>query len=239
MSKHLVSACLLGASLFAAAAARAVDLEGHDPPRPTYGRVELDVLVDGSPLRTVPYGGRAYLVVPRLGVEHQVRVVNRTPRRVAALVAVDGLSVINGQPTSDGAPGYLVDAGGQIVIKGWRRNLETVAAFRFVPRAGHTEGVGTIGVVAFEERVLWRPLPMERMAPFAPGRHRDGALGSTGTDYGRDIDAGAYYVPFTRSAIRHSVLYHYDTADALRRAGVPVDSPPFPRSAELPSPPPR
>jgi len=253
MSKYLVAVGLLGIALLVGPATTAVELKGRDPldaypPRPFPGMVALDVLVDGKPLPAISYRGNNYLAIPRVGAEYQVRVRNHTARRIVALVSVDGLSVINGQPASDECPGYIVSPGGQVVIKGWRRNLDTVAAFRFVDRQdsyawrrGQAGDIGTIRLVAFEEQAR-RPGPrIERKFP-ERGREarRLSATGSIGTAYGRDVDSRAYYMPFARSARRYSVAYHYDTVAALRRAGVPMGEPrPFVRPPEFAPPPPR
>jgi hypothetical protein len=56
-------------------------------------------------------------------------------------------------------------------------------------------------------------------------------VGSIGTEYGREIDSGAYYVPFLRSSNKQTITLYYDTVAALREAGVPVD-----RSLPIPFP---
>ena len=217
-------------------------------PRPGAMRVALDVLADGRPLPTVRHAGKTYLPVPRTGEEYQLRVWNHGPRRVAAVLSVDGLSVITGRPASEDDPGYLVAPYGSVVIKGWRRNLDNVAAFRFVERdrsyaslMGRPENVGVIGLVAFEERVV-HPLPQfERRAAAPDARGFRTAVGSIGTEYGREIDSRAYYVPFVRSGNKQSITLYYDTAEALREAGVPVDRPapdPFPGDLRFAPPPP-
>jgi hypothetical protein len=217
-------------------------------PPPGSLRVTMDILVDGRPLATVSHGGKTYLPVPRSGEEYQIRVWNHGPRRVAAVISVDGLSVITGQPASEHDPGYLVTPYNHIVIKGWRRSLDNVAAFRFVERdrsyaslMGKPENIGVIGLVAIEERVM-HPLPqLERRdsAPAAKGFRTE--VGSVGTEYGREIDSRAYYVPFVRSSHKQTVTLYYDTVAALREAGVPVDRPPpipFPGDVKFAPPPP-
>ena len=97
-------------------------------------RVDLDVLVDGQPVKLISHDGRLYLPVPRMGAEYTIGVNNHGPRRIEAVVSVDGLSVINGRPASEKSIGYLVNANSHIVIKGWRRDKETVAAFTFEKR---------------------------------------------------------------------------------------------------------
>jgi hypothetical protein len=162
-------------------------------------------------------------------------------------VAVDGLSVINGQPASENHPGYIVGRSGHIVIEGWRRNMEKVAAFSFEERdksyaslVGRPENIGVIGLVAVEEMSRFPRLQSEK--GYAPSMARDqGKVGDTGTGYGRDIDSAIYYVPFVRSSNKRTITIYYDTVDNLRRAGVPVDLPfpiPFPADPEFAPPPP-
>jgi hypothetical protein len=211
--------------------------------------VGLEIVVDGRPLRTVQYAGRTYLPVPRWETEYEIRVRNDGPRRILAIVSVDGLSVINGKPASKAQTGYIVAARDSIKIKGWRRNLETVAAISFeerdksyASRVGRPENIGVIGLVAIEEMESRPRLGLEKEDSAAPGVKRAfGEVGDTGTGYGRDIDSPAYYVPFARSANKRAVTFYYDTEEALRQAGVPVDGPfpvPFPGDTEFAPPPP-
>jgi hypothetical protein len=240
-----LSVCyLLGAALgFGQPAAAA-------PPRDEYllrrlgiMRVGLEVVVDGKPIPTVEYEGKIYLPVSRLGAEYAIRVFNHGPRRIAAVVSVDGLSVIDGRPASESSPAYLVDAHSSILIKGWRRNLDTVAAFSFVDReksyasrTGRPENVGVIGLVAIEEQGWRHPSTFEmkdKARPSAGLSNARARVGGIGTEYGREVDSRAAYVPFVRSANKRTITLYYDTVGALRKAGVPVDEPlpvPFPNS---------
>jgi hypothetical protein len=210
--------------------------------------VSLDVLVDGKPARVISYNGKLYLPVPRMGAEYEIRVNNNGSRRIAAIVSVDGLSVIKGEPASEKSPGYLVSSHDGILIKGWRRDTDRVAAFTFEERRnsyaysrGYRDNIGVIGLIAVEELT---PMPRtfefyrEKTAPRSP----DAALGGTGTGWGRDIDSSVVTVPFVRSANKQTVTIYYDTEDALRRIGVPVDGRlprPFPADTDFCPPPSR
>jgi hypothetical protein len=216
-------------------------------PKSALMRVAMDILVDGRALATVPHAGKTYLPVPRIGEEYQIRVWNHGPRRVADMVSVDGLSVITGQPASEHDPGYLVAPYSHILIKGWRRSLENVAAFRFVDRdrsyaslMGKPENIGVIGLVAVEERVI-HPMPhLEKRDSAAAAKGFRTEVGSVGTEYGREIDSRAVYVPFLRSSNKQAITLYYDTREALRAAGVPVDRTlpvPFPGDVEFAPPP--
>jgi hypothetical protein len=247
----LVSGLVLSAFL-AAGRACSEERQGIEytiPPRDRMS-VGIEVLIDGRPLPTVTYAGRTYLPVPRVGAEYALRVWNHGPRRIAAIVSVDGLSVINGKPASASSPGYLVEPSGSILIKGWRRNLETVAAFSFQDREQsyaalreYPENVGVIGLLAVEEQAPPRPWPLRpglEKKDAAPSALRaSGEVGGIGTGYGRDVDSPAYRVPFVRGSNQRVITLYYDTVAALRKAGVPVDGPsPFPGDSEFAPPPP-
>ena len=181
--RSLVAVVLLATGLLAASTAWSAELystpvgppvSAPRPPASEYRaplrealRVDLDVLVDGRPVRVISHEGRLYLPVPQLGAEYEIRVSNRGSRRIEAVISVDGLSVVNGRPASERSTGYIVEAHGQVVIKGWRRDRDTVAAFTFTEREnsyaarmGNRENLGVIGLMAFEEADV-RALPYE------------------------------------------------------------------------------
>jgi hypothetical protein len=212
-------------------------------PRPGVMHVGMDILVGAESLRTIPHAGRTYLPVPRLGEEYTIRIWNHGPRRITAVVSVDGLSVISGKPAAETDTGYIVDPHSSILIKGWRRSMDAVAAFRFVDREksyakamGRPENVGVIGLVAFEEMAPMPPLAREAGDRAAmSSKHAPAAgVGSVGTGYGREVDSRVYSVPFVRSANRRALTYFYDTEEALRKAGVPVDFAPPPLPTPFP-----
>jgi hypothetical protein len=130
------------------------------------GAYELEVLVNGVRSRTYEYAGETY-VLGQEGSRYVLRVHNRSGRRIEAVVAVDGLDVIDGK-TGDFANkrGYLVDAYGYVDIDGWRLSNHEAAAFRFAPigesyaaKTGSARNVGVIGVAVFPERIV-RPRPV-------------------------------------------------------------------------------
>jgi len=128
---------------------------------------ELEVLVNGARARTYEYGGESY-VLGQSGSRYVLRVHNRSPRRVEAVVSVDGLDVIDGKAGDfKHKRGYLVDAYSFVDIDGWRISQREAAAFRFAPigesyaaKTGSARNVGVIGVAVFAERVPPRPRPV-------------------------------------------------------------------------------
>jgi hypothetical protein len=232
----LVVIAFVVTALLMTSAALAAELKYRPVPPDVYVvppdrmNVTMDVLIDGTPARTVEHEGRLYLPVPRMGEEYEIRVSNHGPRRIAAIVSVDGLSVIDGRRATEASPGYLVGSHRSVVIKGWRRNRDTVAAFTFEDRfnsyayrRGHRDDIGVIRLVAIEE-MPHRTYPLAEFKG-RPAEAKGGraAVGGTGTGWGRDIGSSSVRVPFVRGWYSRSITIHYDTEDALRRAGVPLD----------------
>ncbi|WP_049768628.1 hypothetical protein [Anaeromyxobacter sp. Fw109-5] len=175
---HALAALLL-ASLTSTAAA------GH-PARPVerparHGPYFVELTDElGNVLPTWTHRGRTY-VLGALGERYLVRVRNQTGRRAEVVVSVDGRDVIDGRPASWAKRGYLLEAGGEAAIDGFRLSDAAVAAFRFssVPRSyaalkGDARDVGVIGVAVFPEREPARLAPPRRVAP-SPEEGRAGA----------------------------------------------------------------
>ena len=167
-------AALLAASLLTLApAARAQD-NGWSQDRPMIWRgletwaegqvLDVQVLVDGqaSPLYFAPgrkdrryfqaFTGRNYSLVLR----------NNTGRRVAALIAVDGLNVVSGEISRlrPDEQMYVLGPWQTTTIRGWRTNLDEVRRFVFVDerrsyaeRTGQANrDMGWIRVLSFREQ---------------------------------------------------------------------------------------
>jgi hypothetical protein len=134
------------------------------------GGYELQVLVGGVPVRTFSHGGETYVMGQR-GDRYTLRVINRSGRRVEAVVTVDGRDVVDGK-TGDYRVkrGYVVQPFGHVDIDGWRLSQGQVAAFRFssvadsyAARTGSARDVGVIGVALFPERQAYVPPPRPYM----------------------------------------------------------------------------
>lgn len=118
----------------------------------------------GDPLQGVAVNGRTF-VLGEAGQRYTILLENRTGASFEALVTVDGLDVINGQPGSFSHRGYVLRPYGQVEVRGFRQSLERVAAFRFgsvgasyAASQGDARNVGVIGVALFAERgERWDP----------------------------------------------------------------------------------
>jgi hypothetical protein len=150
-------------------------------PAPASSPYTLAVLgADGAPVPTYAHRGRYYLLGDA-GQRYIIRVTNPTDRRVEAVVSVDGLDVIDGQPADFRRKrGYVVPARGELRIEGFRVSTQGVAAFRFssvgqsyAGRRGLARNVGVIGMAVFEERAqpeVVMPVPVPR--PYPHPHHR-------------------------------------------------------------------
>ena len=155
------------AALAAVAALPALAGASARPLRDSAGPYGFQVLVAGQPARTFEHASETW-VMGQMGDRYTLRVVNRTGRRVEAVVTVDGRDVIDGRPGDFRSKrGYLVPAWGSVDIDGWRISAREAAAFRFssvadsyAARTGGGREVGVIGVAIFPERVVPRPRPI-------------------------------------------------------------------------------
>ena len=135
---------------------------------------------NGAPLPTFVTSGRT-LVAGEHGRRYVIEVANRSSNRFEAVVAVDGLDVVDGQPGSFSKRGYLIHPFATVEIDGFRQSMDEVAAFRFgsvrgayASKKGNDRNVGVIGVAFFAERgaQVWseRELVRREGADPFPGR---------------------------------------------------------------------
>lgn len=104
--------------------------------------------------------------------EYEVRLTNDRPTRHLAVLAVDGVNVIDGKDAGHDGQGWVLDAWSSVTVKGWLRSGAECARFVFSPEgesyaAGTgrgTQNTGVIGVAVFDEKVaLWPVRVVERV----------------------------------------------------------------------------
>ncbi len=137
------------------------------------GTLEVVTRDNGQVLPVYPKDGRRW-VVGAPGREYSVRVCNRTPARVLAVMSVDGVNIVSGDTAAPAQSGYVLSAWECADINGWRKSMERTAAFYFTElpdayatRTGRPENVGVIGVAFFRERapvISWKD-KVNRLAP--------------------------------------------------------------------------
>jgi len=143
----------------------------------------------GRTLPTWHHKGQTW-VLGQQGQVYRVRVRNANPERVEVVVSVDGRDAVSGDPGDyTRQRGYLVAPYGELVVDGFRQDLDRVATFTFTTpgdsysaRRGTPQNVGVIGVAVFREAAevaLARP-PMVRPAPRRATGDADSALSEDG-----------------------------------------------------------
>ncbi len=225
MRSLLVPTLLLGAACSSAYADRVAVPAPVSPliaidSAPAKLRAPYDVQVvreDGETAPTYALKDRFY-VQGNAGERYTIRVTNPTPRRVEAVVSVDGLDVVDGDPGDLRKRGYIVPAYGEVRIEGFRTSLDDVATFRFssvdnsyAGQKGKARNVGVIAVAIFEEQAP--PPEQQVIIPERPYRYED------------DLDARAPAPPADHAAPRGG----YAKGEATKSTGAPP--PPPPRTA--------
>jgi hypothetical protein len=127
-------------------------------PEKTRAPYDVQVITEnGETAPTFALKDRFY-VQGNLNQRYTIRVTNPTARRVEAVVTVDGLDVVDGEPGDLNKRGYIVPAYSETRIEGFRTSLADVATFRFssvdnsyAGKKGKARNVGVIAVAIFEE----------------------------------------------------------------------------------------
>ena len=133
---------------------------------------EIQILVDGRPLREYAARGKSY-VEAIAGAEYEVRIRNPLPYRVAVALSVDGLNSIDARHTSAlNASKWVIEPYGTINISGWQMSSERARRFYFTSerdsygaKLGQTSNLGVVSAVFFRER---RPYPLPVIPPPRP-----------------------------------------------------------------------
>lgn len=119
----------------------------------------MEVMVNGKSVKQYRHNGNVY-VEGRRGTEYTIRLHNRGWQRVLAVVSVDGLSVMDGEPAGAGN-GYIVPARSSIDVPGWRLDDASVARFAFgetaeayATKQQKQQNMGVIGCLFFEEETV-------------------------------------------------------------------------------------
>jgi hypothetical protein len=221
-----------------------------------FADVEIYDRTEGRLLSAHEFQGRQY-VAGEVQHEYELRIRNRSTRRLLAVTSVDGVNVVSGETAAVGQRGYVIDPWSSVSIEGWRKSLDDVAKFYFTrlpdsyaARTGRPGDVGVIGIALFAEAQSRTPcceeLSRERRekaagAPSAQASNeadapRDFTLG---TGHGAREPSPARYVDFERTSDHpdETLVIFYNSRrnliaqGVLRRARPLKDRPdPFPGS---------
>jgi hypothetical protein len=150
-----------------------------------YG-VELCILVrDRAVTEYTRSLDRSCWIEGREGSPYQLRLTNQSAGRIAAVLAVDGVSVLNGRIADSRSPAIILDAGETLTIPGWMAQDESDSPFRFskITRRmaeDEADATGTIRGWFYPEFI--KPAPSEPSDPCG-GFKRGPRLGVTEIGY--------------------------------------------------------
>ncbi len=126
--------------------------------------ITLSISVNGRPVNTYLHEGK-YFIESRENTEYSIEVKNDNSYRVEAVISVDGLSVLTGKSASTKDVGYIISAWNKISVKGFRKDTNTVGAFKFTKKEkayakskGLGHNVGVIALSVFKEKVKEEPI---------------------------------------------------------------------------------
>jgi len=120
--------------------------------------LSLEVLVDGRPLHEIAARGTTYIEAVR-HAEYALRLTNRTGRRMAVALSVDGLNTIDAKTGSaKNASKWVLDPWGSVTVEGWQIDPDAARKFFFTSEdksygawLGETTNLGVIEAVAYRE----------------------------------------------------------------------------------------
>jgi hypothetical protein len=167
------------------------------------GLYSMEILVNGSPLQEHLARNTRYVEACE-DCEYSIRLRNRTGRRIAVALSVDGLNTIDAKTTTAReAAKWILDPYQTIKIDGWQTSSSIARRFFFTTEddsygawMGKTRNLGIITAAVFREVV---PQPLPYPTPITREDERRPAAAKTRTKAGerllkqsRDRDPGRF-----------------------------------------------
>lgn len=249
MRLRILPLLVLSASLLACGGRTSHDRASNAPVAAPIAGQPVTVTLESPGAGSLPaalFGGSIYYA-GQDGQQYAIRIANNTAARVEVVVTVDGRDVMSGKLGDfKRQRGYVIDPFGEVVIDGFRRSLDHVAAFRFssvrdsyTGRRGTPQHAGVIGVAVFRERAVRRAWKVDAFGD-GLGAHDEAsatrsksppatkpALGATeqrragaeklGTEFGETLVSQVVEVPFVRSNGTKPDELHKITYDSAER----------------------
>jgi hypothetical protein len=129
------------------------------------------ILVRDVPITEYHHTDGQIYVEGRHGSPYEIEVTNGRSTRIAAVISVDGLSIMDGTTASATSGAYILERNGHLLIPGWKLPGHKEAA-KFVfggnyaaTMTGSTRNDGVIGAIFFDEERFGREVgfhPVDR-----------------------------------------------------------------------------
>lgn len=164
----------------------------------TASDVSLEILVNGQPLSEIAARNSVYVEAIQ-HAEYSLRLKNRTGRRMAVALAVDGLNTIDAKTGSASkASKWVLDPWQTVTIEGWQIGAENARKFFFTSEdksygawLGKTSNLGVIEAVAYRE---YLPPPPTRQ-PYLEQEKKESARMRSGDSSARQSAGKAAPAP--------------------------------------------
>jgi hypothetical protein len=176
---------------------------------------------------------RAYLEAKK-GNHYQLRVHNRSNKRIAIVIAVDGRNILTGKKShlKSNERMYVLAPYQTATYKGWRTGKDKVNRFYFTSAGdsysaawGDHSAIGVIAAAVYNEKPTYRQAPYaykknykgEKKAKTSPSMKADDA----GTGFGREEYSASQQVHFrAKKKVAATYFYKYEWRSALCQRGV-------------------
>ncbi|EKE27710.1 MAG: hypothetical protein ACD_3C00167G0008 [uncultured bacterium (gcode 4)] len=196
-------------------------------------QLKVEIIANGKPMNIYSHKRRNFVAAEEK-TEFGIRVFNSSAMRILAVISIDGLSIVTGQPTIFDEGGYIISALGNADIRGWRINNEEIASFMFADTPGaylnrfsipKPENIGVIEIGLYKEKAFAAPLNLGHDAPAegADIRLPRKIQGIALSDAMGSSDRNGLVVGFQREDFPvHAIIINYNTAENLRRGGIDI-----------------
>ena len=174
---------------------------------------------------------RAYLEAKK-GQNYKLRIKNRTNKRIAVVIAVDGRNIISGKKSNlrNNERMYVLNPYQSATYKGWRTGKNKVNRFYFTSSGdsyaaawGDHSAMGVIAAAVYEEKPRYQEVPdyySNKVAPSAKRRSASPAE-AAGTGYGREEYSSSVRVSFRpKSSVAAKYFYKYEWRETLCKHNV-------------------
>ena len=167
---------------------------------------------------------RAYLEAKK-GQNYNLKVHNRSNKRIAVVIAVDGRNIISGKKSNlqNNERMYVLGPYKTATYKGWRTGQNKVNRFYFTDSGnsyaaawGDHSAMGVIAAAVYEEKAPeYQPdYYSNKVAPSA--KRRSATAEKAGTGYGREEHSASVRVNFRpKSAVAAKYFYKYEWRKTL------------------------
>lgn len=176
---------------------------------------------------------RAYLEAKK-GRYYQLRVTNRSNKRVALVLAVDGRNILTGKKSylSNKERMYVLAPYQTATYKGWRTGKNKVNRFYFTTAGdsysaawGDYSAMGVIAAAVYNEKPVYRQPPVfyqkQGKADRAAKSRASVAPESSGTGFGHEEYSASRQVEFrAKNKVAAKYFYKYEWRSSLCQRGV-------------------